>query len=59
MHIISMGLTCGVFRTYSVAYLEPSRTQQKCCIADVRLGSNYVSGIGFTVEIVYRISIFI
>ena len=54
-----MGLTCGVFRTYSVAYLEPSRTQQKCCIADVRLGSNYVSGIGFTVEIVYRISIFI
>ena len=53
---------------HAVAYLEPSRTyiekllyerHQKCCIVDVRLDSNYVSGIGFTVEMVYRISIFI
>ena len=63
MHIISMGLTW----MYTEAYLESSRTSmvellcenhKKSFIVDTRLGSKYVSGIGFTVEKVYK-SLFI
>ena len=59
MHIISMGLTW----MYTEAYLEPSWTSmvellcenhKKSFIVDAWLGSKYVSGIGFTVEKVYR-----
>ena len=50
----------GVFRTqlniYGGASLEES---QESFIVDVRLGSKYASGIGFTVEKLYRMSIFI
>ena len=49
----------GVFRTYTNiyggAYLQKS---QESFIVDVRLGSKYASSIGFTVEKVYRMSIF-
>ena len=45
----------GVFRTqsniYDGAFLRKS---QKSFIVDARLGSKYISGIGFTVEEVYR-----
>ena len=52
---------------YAKAYLEPTRTsmvellcenKKKNFIVDVRLGSKYASCIGFTVEKVYRMSIF-
>ena len=50
----------GVFRTqyniYGGAYQQKS---QESFIVDVRLGSKYGSGIAFTVEKVYRMSIFI
>ena len=50
----------GVFRTqlniYGGASLEES---QEGFIVDVWLGSKYASGIGFTVEKIYRMSIFI
>ena len=57
MHTISMGL----------AHLQPSRTStvellwenKKKFILDVRLGSKYASGISFTVEKLYRMSIFV
>ena len=48
---------------YAETYLEPSRTSmvellwkncKKSSIVDARLGSKYVSGIGYTVEKVYR-----
>ena len=45
----------GVFRTQSNIYRGASlRKSQKGFIVDARLGSKYVSGIGFTVEKVYR-----
>ena len=45
----------GVFRTQSNIYGGASlRKSQKSFIVDARLGSKYVSGIGFTVEKVYR-----
>ena len=53
---------------YAEAHLEPSRTSavellwenyEKSFIVDVRMGSKYVSGITFTVEKVYRMSIFV
>ena len=45
----------GVFRTQSNIYGGASlRKSQKGFIVDARLGSKYVSGIGFTVEKVYR-----
>ena len=44
-----------VFRTQSNIYGGASlRKSQKSFIVDARLGSKYVSGIGFTVEKVYR-----
>ena len=54
---------------YAEAYLEPSRTQriknpvslrrsQERFIVDDRLSSKYTSGIEFTVEKLYRMSIF-
>ena len=57
IHTISMGL----------AHLQPSRTStvellwenKKNFILDVRLGSKYASGISFTVEKVYRMSVFV
>ena len=50
----------GVFRTRSNIYGGASlRKSQKSFIVDARLGSKYVSGIGFTVEKVYSRSIFI
>ena len=48
---------------YAEAYLEPSQNfyggaslqkSQKGFIVDARLGSKYVSGIGFTIGKVYR-----
>ena len=59
MHIISMGTglnVCrGVFRTQTNIYGGGSlRKSQKSVIVDVRLGSKYVSSIGFTIENVYR-----
>ena len=59
MYIISMGLTW----IYPEEYLEPSQTSmvdllcknhKKSFIADARVGSKYVSGMGFTIEKVYR-----
>ena len=45
----------GVFRTQPNIYGGASlRKSQKSFIVDARLGSKYVSGIGFTVEKVYR-----
>ena len=45
----------GVFRAQSNIYGGASlRKSQKSFIVDARLGSKYVSGIGFTVEKVYR-----
>ena len=43
-------------KTYNGASLQKS---QESSIVDVRLGSKYSSGIGFTVEKVYRMPIFI
>ena len=64
MHIISMGLTCihlyvnvcrGVFRTQSNTNGRASlQKSQKSFIVDAELGSRYISGLGFTVEKVYR-----
>ena len=49
-----------VFRTYSNIYGGASlQESQDSFIVDVRLGSKYASGIGFTTEKVYRMSIFI
>ena len=49
----------GVFRTqsniYGGSFLQKS---QESFIVDVQLGSKYASGIGFTVEKVYRMLIF-
>ena len=66
MHIISIGLNLcidvcrGVFRTQpnacGGASLEKS---QESFTVDFRLGSKYASGIGFTVEKIYRMSVFI
>ena len=63
-----MGLTCihlyvnvcrGVFRTESNIFGRAClRKSRKSFIVDARLGSKYPSGIGFTVEEVYRMSIF-
>ena len=45
----------GVLRTHSNIYGGASlQKSQKSFIAEARLGSKYVSGIGFTVEKVYR-----
>ena len=48
---------------YAVAYLEPSRTSMVELLCKnhkkALLGSKYASVIGFTVEKVYRMSIFI
>ena len=52
---------------YKETHLESSRTSggvslqkpQKSFIVDARLGSEYVPCIGFTIEKVYRMSIFI
>ena len=50
----------GVFRTQSNIYGRTSlQKTQKSFILDVRLGSKYASGIGFTVEKVYRMPIFV
>ena len=51
----------GVFRTQSNIYGGTSlqKSQESFIIVDFRLGSKYSSRIGFTVEKVYRISIFI
>ena len=54
---------------YSEAYVEPHveqphyigtslRKSQKTFIVDVLLGSKYASGVSFTVEKVYRVSLF-
>ena len=64
MHILSMGLyinVCsGVFRTQSNIYGGASlQKSQESFIVDVGLGSNYASGIGFTVENVHTMPIFI
>ena len=66
MHIISIGLNLyvdvcrGVFRAppnvYGGASLEKSK---ESFTVDFRLGSKYASGIGFTVEKIYRMSVFI
>ena len=61
-----MGLTC--MQMYAEAYLEPSGTfmaellckkSQESFIVEARLGSKYAFGIGFMVEKVNRMSIFI
>ena len=45
----------GILRTQPNIYGGASlRKSQKSFIVDARLGSKYVSGIGFTVEKVYR-----
>ena len=50
----------GVFRTQSNIYGGASlQKSQESFIVDVWLGSKYASVIGFTVEKVYRMSIFI
>ena len=66
MHIISMrtdlylNVCRGIFRTESKIYGGASlRKSQKNFIADVRLSSKLASVIGFIVEKVYRMSIFI
>ena len=64
MHIISMGLTC--MWVYVETYFESSicgraslRKLRKSLAEDVRMGSKYASGITFTGEKVYRMSIFV
>ena len=50
----------GVFKTHSNIYGGASlQKSQESFIVDVGLGSNYASGIGFTVENVHRMPIFI
>ena len=50
----------GVFRTQSNIYGGASlQKSQESFIVDVWLGSKYASVIGFTLEKVYRMSIFI
>ena len=50
----------GIFRTQSNIYGGASfQKSQKTFIVDIRLRSKYASGIGFTVEKVYRMSTFI
>ena len=50
----------GVFRTYSNIYGGASlQKSQETFIVVFRLGSKYTSGIGFTIDKVCRISIFI
>ena len=50
----------GVFITESSIYGEASsRKSQKSFIVDIRLCSKYTFGIGFTVEKVYKMSIFV
>ena len=50
----------GVFRTQSNIYGGASlQKSQESFIVDVWMGSKYASVIGFTVEKVYRMSIFI
>ena len=50
----------GVFRTHSNIYGGASlQKSPESFIVDVRRGSKYVSGIGFTVEKVYRLPTFI
>ena len=58
MHITSMGLNCKY--VYAEAHLEPSRKSfklRKSFIVDVQMGSKYASGITFTAETVYGMSI--
>ena len=68
MHIISIGLiyvwyvsVCrGVFRTQqNICGGASYRKLQESLIVDVRMGSNYTSGITFTVEKVSRMSMFV
>ena len=48
------------FRTHSSSYGgAPLQNLQESFIVDVRLGSKYASGIGFTIKKLYRMSIFI
>ena len=50
----------GVFRTHSNIYVGASfQKSQESFIVDVRLVSKYASCIGFTVEKVYKMSMFI
>ena len=50
----------GVFKTQSNIYGGDSlQKSRESLIVDVRLGSKYTSGIGFTIEKVYRVSTFI
>ena len=50
-----MNVCKGVLRTHSNIYGGASlQKSQKSLIAEAQLGSKYVSGIGFTVEKVYR-----
>ena len=44
---------------YVEAHLEPTRISQESFIVVVRLSSKYASGIGLTIEKVYRLSTFI
>ena len=58
MHITSMGLTS--MGTQSNIHGGASlRKSQESFIVDVRLGSKYTFGVGFKVEKVYKMSIFI
>ena len=58
MHITSMGLTS--MGTQSNIHGGASlRKSQESFIVDVRLSSKYTSGVGFKVEKVYKMSIFI
>ena len=50
----------GLFRSQSNIYGGTSlRKPQKGFVVAVQLGSKYVAGIGFAVEKVYRMSVFI
>ena len=50
----------GIFRTQSnISHGASLQKSQKSFLADVRLGSKYAFGIGFTVEKVCRMSLFI
>ena len=50
----------GIFRTQSnISRGASLQKSQKSFLVDVRLRSKYVFGIGFTVEKVCRVSIFI
>ena len=57
---LHINVCSGVFRTQSNIYGGASlQKSQESFIVDVWLGSKYASVIGFTVEKVYRMSIFI